>query len=193
MSYSMPTPRYEDQQVAIANFAFFSLATPTVEDYRDTDHRMMFFAHNQNDEVSLQAQFSHRRRLGVNLGDIHVHTVPMANASGNVYWEMKYTWQAVGSEFPATASWTTVNSTQSITAADQYIHTTHTLATDITAPDPDGYSTFLLIELRRLGTDTNDTYDTDKPSGTGAANLGILNLDCHYLVDRSGSITRFDD
>lgn len=59
--------------------------------------------------------------------------------------------------------------------------------TVVAPPAGASVSDFLLLYLRRPGSsDVEDTYSTNKATGTGAANVMLLGVDCHYHRDRSG-------
>jgi hypothetical protein len=169
----------------------------TSEAYRDTTFIMPFFRHDQNDTLSLTFQFSHRRNLGSPLDSIHIHYIPMVNPAAieNVYFSYSYSWKKANEEFPALVSWVSSNVTMPIQTTDAFKHLYYNLVTNIAAPAVESYSSVLLFRITRLGTDGLDTYDTDKatPPGTGAANLGLLYFDCHYITDRRGSVNETTD
>lgn len=188
--------RYDDA-LGMAQVARGSAAL-TVEAYRDTTFLLPFFRHDQNDELFFVFQFSHRKKLGSALASIHIHCVPMVDPSvspQNVYFQYKYTWQKPGDLFPADASWTAGFSTLSVATGDAFKHVYHNLVTNIAAPASETYSSIMLCMVQRLGTDANDTYNTDKatPPGTAAANLGLLYVDCHYQTERRGSLLETSD
>lgn len=193
MSYRSPLPRYDDMQVMAATASHPLASSLTQEEYRDTALTLTFMSHDADDVLTTIMQMAHAKALGSNLGDLHMHVVPMAAGAGDVYFEVSYSWQNVGGTFPATASWTTSNVTASFVAGDQYDHKTITLLSDIAPPASEGYSSILLCTITRLGTNTLDTYTTNKDHGTGAANLGILSIDGHIPIDRVGSVNTFSD
>lgn len=172
-----------------------AVAALTTEQYRDTGFSMPFFRHDQDDALHLTFQFSHRKRLGSNLASVHIHCIPMVSpaAPENVYFGYNYTWQNADGTFPANASWVSGNSTMTVGISDGFDGRLHSIIADIEPPASEGYSSFLLVTITRLGTDGNDTYDTAKVGGTAQANLGLLGIDCHYETNRRGSIEELTD
>ena len=111
----------------------------------------------------------------------------------NVYFQIDYTWQNVGAEIPTAASWVSTNPTMPIAAGDEFKAKEFILASDVAPPANEAYDSIFLIRVARLGTDGNDTYNTNKVGGTGAANLGLISLDFVFLKDRLGSINAQTD
>jgi len=156
----------------------------TFEQYRDTGFLMPFLRHNQNDYFQIKLQMDHQRKLQSLLDDVHIHMIPMSNASGDVYFQVQYYWSNLWTEIPEIASWTTTNVTVSLTSASQYKHILVGLLADITPPANETVSSVLMMKVTRLGNNALDTYSTNKTSGTGAANVWILYLDAHTKTER---------
>lgn len=181
-------PRYEDI------LGQYNLATGTsgmtLEAYRDTGFNIEFTRHDQDNVIGyFKFQMSHKKRLGTAL-ELHVHCIPMVNPASDqvVRFELQYSWQKAGDEFPTVSSWTTETADMTVTTTDAFKHKLFELKSSIAAPSSESYSSYFLCRVRRLGTDGGDTYTTSKASGTAAANLAILGVDCHILHDRNGSI-----
>lgn len=180
---------YDDQQGA-----FYSAAIGralTVEAYRNTNSFLPYYRHDRDDYLTVVLQFTHRKRLGSALASVHLHyipEVPLLLAAQNVYFYYEYSWQTTGGVFPALATWTTGNATLTINPADVYKHLLFNIVTNVAAPANEGYSSIMVFTLARLGTSGLDTFTTAKSSGTAAANLAIIGLDQHLIVDRSGSL-----
>jgi len=187
--------RYDDQQGAY-NLAS-GISAMTVQAYRDTAFQLEHCRHDQDDVVAyFRFQMSHRRRLGSALASCHIHYIPCgANPASpqNVRFQLLYSWQDIGGTFPANAGWTTATSDLAIGTADQYKDKVNNLLTGLAAPAGEGYSSWLLIAITRLGTDPADTYTQSNPHGAAQANLAILGVDCHIQVDRDGSLAETSD
>ena len=164
-------------------------AALTFEEYRDTGFPLYFMRHDQDDTLAIIYQMPHMWDPTTAVWP-HIHYIPMAAASGDVYIEYQYAWAPRTVAIPAISGWTSGNVTASVAAGDQYKHLTVGLAT-ITPPDNASASTMLLMKVTRVGDSGNDTYSTDKSGGTGAANFGILYMDLHYQKLRAGTVTQY--
>jgi len=196
MTERIPVPRYTDQ--IGTTLEGDKKAALTYDDYRDTGFPFGCFRHDQDNELFLSYQFPHARRLNAPLGDFHLHTIPLSTpvlgVSDHLYFVYSYVWVGIGQELPAIAGWNTGTKTVTISAAGQHIHTYFDIFDNIAAPVPDTYSSFLFIKLKREGTNVLDTFNVDKTTpGTAAANLALMGLDCHMLVDRLGSFYEYSD
>jgi len=110
--------------------------------------------------------------------------------------QMNYQWCPIGQELLAPTGWTADAATSlTINPGDEFKHLLYELTSaPIAVPIGDGYSSVLALEVSRLGnTDAADDYEAAKAVGTGAANLGLLFIDCHYEADRDGSINDDSD
>lgn len=163
----------------------------TNESFRDTDFRMAFFRHDQQDDLSFRYQFPHRWRYDTAVVP-HLHLLPMADpaADEDAYFDGYYTWSRVGQlAVPALASWTPFTATVTISPGDQYVQRVASLGS-ITPPAWVRESSLLMLHFQRNATHVNDTYDTAKDHGTPAANLGVLSADVHYRLAHSGTLTQ---
>ncbi len=161
-------------------------AALTHEVFRDTKLKMYFWRYNQNDELFFSYQLPHRWCVGTQVRP-HIHVIPMANGAGNVVVDGHFFWSAIGAGIPALASWTTFKIITPLVALDQYEHSLLDLGL-ITPPAGALESSVLLIYMRRPGlADVDDTYQTTKDHGVGAANLGLLSADLHYQAEKAGT------
>lgn len=174
---------YNDQQGAITTGRV--TAAWTVEAYRDTGFRMAFLRHNQDDEIHMEFQLDHGFIPESDI-ELHMHAIPMANVSGNVYFEYHYFWGKIGQVVPALSGWESGNITVPVLGTDQYVEKYYDLL-DISNTNDSNESSILRVYLSRLGTDALDTYDTNKDHGTGAANFGIDYFDLHIPVYKLGT------
>ncbi len=158
-----------------------------VEDFRDTGVENEFVRHNQISYMDGQIQFDHDWELDTEIR-VHIHTIPMANGAGNVFWEWKYYFAAIGGVIPADAGWTSGNTTVPLTAGDQYDHHVRTLFT--LTPSSANASSILMFQVSR-NTGVSDTYTTGKDHGTANANLAVLYIDAHYQKNSPGTATEF--
>jgi hypothetical protein len=186
---------YDDQQ------GQFNLASGssgmTLQRYRDTSFIVEHTRHDQDDVIGYyKFQFTHRKKLATALTSAHIHYIPVgANPSSDkvVRFSLSYVWVNSNGTFPAVSGWTTTTSDLTIGTTSQYIGGIHSIATNVAAPSGEGYSSWLLIRITRLGTDGADTYTESNPDWEGKANLVILGVDCHIQVDRSGSFQEGTD
>jgi len=157
------------------------------ENYRDTNTEVEFVKHNQVSYMDGAIQMDHDYILDSEIR-LHVHTIPMANGAGNVFWEWQYSFAKPGVVVPAVASWTSGDTTVAVEAADQYKHKVNTLF----ALTPSGAtpSSILMFQVSR-NTGASDTYTTDKDHETAVANLGILYIDVHYRKGSPGTATEW--
>jgi len=161
----------------------------TVEAYRDTGQLKVFFRHDQDNQLHGDVQMPHEW-AGTDV-EFHLHTIPMASGTGNVYWSGAYAFVNPDAALPAAASWTAISQTQSVAPADQYVRQIVELAT-CTAPVSAKHSAILSFRLARLGDNPSDTYTTSKDHGTAAANLCIESYDVHYQRMLEGSMDEYD-
>lgn len=165
-------------------------SAPLVEAYRDTPFLMSFLRHNQDNDISLELQTSHRwdpRRVL----QPHLHIKPMANGAGNIRFTGYYSWSAPRFTTPALAGWTAFTVDVAAVAGDQYQMLFANIG-NITAPAGVNESGILHVFVTRPGlSDAADTYSTNKDHGTGAANVGIIGIDAHYEPVKAGTETQF--
>lgn len=183
-------PRWDDQQGQVGS-VLTGPAVWTMDTYRDTGFTIPCLRHDQDDVVELIFQFKHIKKLQTSI-NLHVHSIPLAATGGNVYWSYKYTWVQAEVIIPANTEWSTGNITMPIASNDLYKEKIFTLLS-INPPTVEKYSDILLIKLTRLGSNQLDTYSTNKDHGTVQANIGILYFDCHFNVNKLGSLLEFTD
>lgn len=162
----------------------------TFENFRDTGFPMLFMSSIQNDSLSMRYQMPH----GWNRGPIipHMHVVPCAAPAGveTVLIGWQACWIPAGSTFPGASGWITGSVSLQVSASMQYVNNKISFGT-FTPPLNAGNSTEFFIKIVRSGSSSADTYTSAKPDGTGAANLGILHVDCDYQKITAGSITEY--
>jgi hypothetical protein len=161
-------------------------AALTFEQYRDSPFSTYFMRNDQSDTLYLTFQMPHGWVVGSQVSP-HIHIVPMANPAVTqaVYFTGSYAWSRIGSELPAAVGWTDFSATHNVGTTDAFTQSIVSLFSS--SPSNMGLSAILNIVVRRDGTDNNDTYNTSKSPGTGAANLCALSIDAHVMVNRPGS------
>ena len=189
------TLRFDDQQ---GQFNLASGASGmTLQAYRDTGFVIEHCRYDQDDVIGyFKFQFTHRKRLDSVVLSLHIHCIPVgANPASEqtVRFEYSYVWVNSDDIFPAVASWTTSFANLVVGTYDQYYGRITEIVADITPPDPEDYSSWLLVMITRAGTDALDSYVESNPDGLAAANLVILGVDCHIIVDRLGSLDELSD
>jgi hypothetical protein len=172
-------------------------SAPVLESFRETANdpgfQNYFFRHDQDNELQMRFELDHGQLVP---GDMrfHLHTLPMANGAGNVYWQYWHTLAVPdGTAIPrALASWTTGFSTQAVLAADQYKQKMQSVFT-YTVPAGTSLASVLFVKLKRLGSTggASDTYKTGKESVTAAANMGFITAGCHIQRAYAGTVTEF--
>jgi hypothetical protein len=162
-----------------------AVAALTSEAFRDTGVLMPFFRHSQADTLSLFFQFPHSWKPDTEVRP-HMHVVAMANGSGNAVFDYAYAWSRVNTgQIPAISGWTTGQITRALVPADQYIQKIIALPY-VTPPEGTPESAILIVKVGR--NPAADTYETGKDHGTAAANIGILSIDAHFQVEKTGTI-----
>jgi hypothetical protein len=163
---------YDDQQVSIGSVGFGASA-PSWTAYKSGE--VLAFANNQSNKITFNAQLSHRYKLGTNI-DFHIHTIAPNNNSGDVRWQLTYSWADIGSDFPAE---TTTLATQTIAANSQDEHLYFEIDDAVSSASAEaGVSGVLICSLTRLGSDGADTY---------ASSIYLAALDFHFQINTIGS------
>lgn len=158
----------------------------TVEAYRDTQQLKAFFRYDQDNQLHGDVQMPHE--WAGTAVEFHLHTIPMAAGSGDVYWSGSYCFTNLDDELPAASGWTAMAHTQTLGVGDQYVRQLVEIAPSIAAPVDASASAILSFRLARLGSSSPlDTYETDKDHGTAKANLCIESYDVHYQRMLTGS------
>ena len=149
-------------------------SSPDLVDFRGTsDLKILGFnGINTVEQVYLGIQFPHGWKEGSNIIP-HVHWCPThSSATGNVLWQMTYSWGNVNGVFPAAttiaaeADAAEVQWTQQIASFGELDGTGKTL------------SSMFMARIFRDPTDGDDTYAQD---------TGFLEFDIHYQSDGDGS------
>ncbi len=153
----------------------------TFEQYRDAPFKCYFLRHDQDDELNYVFQMRHKWMRNTSIV-LHIHYTGMstwgeAALTKDGYFQIKYNWVAYGAEIPAATGWTTVFKTVQIAKADINKDAIATLAT-ISPGANAKESSILRVQIIRLGTNINDTYNDNKAGGgTGAANIAVWDVD----------------
>jgi hypothetical protein len=128
-----------------------------------------------NEEVVFfTIQMPHHWKLGTDV-EAHVHWVPEDNSTGNVRWQLTYSWANEGAAFPAQTSIT-------VNAAAPGVADIHTYSEFPTISGTGkGMSSMMICELRRNSSNAADTF-------TGKSAY-LLEFDLHYEIDSFGSDT----
>ena len=180
-----------DDLLGPATAATAGLSAPTIEAFGDTAYPAMFFRHDQDDDAWWTFQTSHRWDRTTPLY-LHAHIVPMADPVSPqiVYLDGSYAWAHYGAIVPAAADWTAITPVPHTVSPGQLRIPGIVSLAEIpagTALESD----ILIVKIRRPGSsNASDTYTTSKPgSGTAAANVCILSVDCHYVTQKAGTQT----
>ncbi len=133
--------------------------------------------------LSFQVQLPHGYKEGTNIYP-HLHWTPLTSRSGNVEWNLDYTWVNYDSATPLTFPSTT---TSTVVATGPFTARTHLitpLTTGNTGLDGTGkkVSSILICRLWRDSNHSADTYQDD---------AGLLSFDFHYQIDTVGSRLQF--
>jgi len=171
--------------------ATVGVSSPTFEEVGTTGWISAHFRHDQADDLHyvFQAQHSWDEITAMRA---HVHFIPLANGSGDIYWSFRAVPLPVGATFNPTGALTNHYNIYSVTAADQYVHKLAGLSPYIAVPaipaGNTGSGTMILGFLQRIGTNPSDTYTTNKTlAGTAQANVLYLSMDLHYWAMRYGT------
>lgn len=177
---------YDDVQGTVDQAA--ASAALTYETYRDTPLSLYWMRHDQNDAMSLRFQMRHGWDFSA--VEPHFHVLCAGPSDGVLVLDGYYAWTHISGSpvLGPLSAWTPFRVTASLTAAMQWTERGISLGL-ITPPDPAKVnSANLWMFVRRPGAaDPADTYQGTKPTGTGAANIGIVNIDAHVRVYRFGS------
>jgi hypothetical protein len=133
--------------------------------------------------LSFQVQLPHSYKEGTNIYP-HLHWTPLTSRSGNVEWNLDYTWvnfdETTPLVFPSTTT-TTVVAVGPFTARTHLITplTTNNVGLDGTGKK---VSSILICRLWRNSSNSADTYGDD---------AGLLSFDFHYQINSVGSRSQF--
>lgn len=182
--------QWQDQQGQVNQAA--AAAGLTFEAILDTQFNIYWFKHNQTDRIYLSYQFQH----GWDKGEVqpHIHVLPSAGTTGSITFNGRYMWSAANSgiAFSTWANWTTWSATRAITAPENNTEVAFNLFTTTPPVSARKPSATLFMTIER--TSGSDTYTGNKVGGgTAAANVGLLFLDVHQLITKTGTLTPFGD
>lgn len=178
--------RWDDQQGDISQGT--GGAALTYENFWDTPFKQYFFRYNQNDSLSFRFQLSHQWRRGTE-AHCHLHCTLCADPPANqdMIFNGYYVWVPNNEKTPSLAGWTPFNVVYTVNNGDIYDEVLIPLFY-ATPPVTAKESSILKVFMQRQGTSVLDTYDTNKPWGTGSANLALDSFDIHYIKDKTGTI-----
>ena len=131
---------------------------------------------NQTDDLTYLVQLSHTWAHGTIIKP-HVHFVLPAAATGDIKFQLSYSWANVNEVFPAP---TVVTKVHTISVATPDTH----LVTGLASIDGTGknVSSILRVVLARLGSDAQDTFTGD---------VYAAEFDIHYQITHNGTLTEF--
>jgi hypothetical protein len=144
--------------------------------------QIWYFRNNDGLEaMSFVVQIPHSWKEGTIIYP-HIHWLPKASESGNVEWNLDYSWQNYDSTTPLVFS---TYSTSTVTVAGPFTANTHRI-TSLASGGLDGadkkISSILICKIWRNSIRTADTYADD---------AGLLSLDFHYQIDTVGSRAQY--
>lgn len=150
------------------------------------NHKQYYFRHNQPDELSFRFQFSHQWLRGSSVYP-HMHITPCADPAAPQVMTVRgyYYWTVEGVVIPTINLWTPFEVSETIAPGDA--KKPRLLGIGSIAPPANAKeSSILKVVLARV---VGDTYTTNKGWGTGAANVALDSVDCHYRKNKIGTTT----
>jgi len=168
---------WEDLRVAAQNTKINpSKSEPAFVSWKDGLFLFRFLPGNDDDEsVHFTVQLSHTYKEGTDIYP-HIHWTPDNTDTGDVKWELEYSWQNVNGTFPASTSITVLD------AADGTIDKHQVSSFAAISGTGKQISSMLVCRLTRLGDDIEDDF-------TG--NAFFLEFDLHFEVNTMGSRQEF--
>jgi len=144
-----------------------------VQDKPNFDYSYVGYLFDFVDKETLYliAQMPHSWAIGTPIRP-HVHWCPTSTASGNVYWELEYSWANIGDAFPAFAPLYVLD------AADGTTHKHQIASFDEIDGAGKGLSSILSLKLSR---------DPNQEAISYAADALLKEFDIHYQIDGLGS------
>ncbi len=142
--------------------------------------QIWYFRDNQSVEsMSFTVQLPHTWKEGSTIYP-HIHWLPKGTGTGNVVWNLEYTWANYDATTPQVFPTITTNT---LTATGPFTANTHNitaLSAGNTGIDGTGkkISSILICRIWRNSSAVGDTYNND---------AGLLFLDFHIQIDGSGS------
>lgn len=146
--------------------------------------QIWFFRNNEGIEsMSFTVQLPHTWKEGTTIYP-HIHWMPKTTGSGNVVWNLDYTWANYDATTPEIFPAVT---TSTVTASGPFTANSHAitgLTTGGTGIDGTGkkISSILICRIWRNSSVAGDTYNSD---------AGLLFLDFHIQIDGSGSTQQY--
>ncbi|MDP2060971.1 MAG: hypothetical protein U1C58_10295 [Flavobacteriaceae bacterium] len=133
--------------------------------------------------LSFQVQIPHGYKEGTNIYP-HLHWTPLASRSGNVEWNLDYTWVNYDPDTPLSFPSTTTSTAIATGPFTARTHLITPLTTGNTGLIGTGkkVSSILICRLWRNSNNLADTYGDD---------AGLLSFDFHYQIDTVGSRLQF--
>jgi hypothetical protein len=189
--FSINSPRWIDLY-PMPPVAGLNTSALTIQAVRDTPFIASFFSRSQNDSVSLTYQMPHNWITG-SIVNVHLHCIPHGTAGGVVVIDGQYAWTYLGysGTLPQNSGWTTYRVTRSIAVGDLFTEIAISVP-DITPPSWAKASACLHVFWRRpASTDAGDTFESNNPTGSGAANLQLVSFDAHVQVAGFGTTNTF--
>lgn len=141
--------------------------------------QIWYFRNNEGLEMmSFVVQLPHSWKEGTTIYP-HVHWLPKATKTGNVEWNLDYSWQNYDAATPQVfPSYTT----STVVATGSFVANTHKITSLTGGTGLDGtskkISSILICRIWRNSSNAADTYADD---------AGLLSLDFHYQIDTVGS------
>lgn len=141
--------------------------------------QIWYFRNNEGLEMmSFVVQLPHSWKEGTIIYP-HVHWLPKASKTGNVEWNLDYSWQNYDSTTPLVFP---TFSTSTVTVAGPFTANTHRITSLTGGSGLNGtgkkISSILICRIWRNSSNAADTYADD---------AGLLSLDFHYQIDTVGS------
>lgn len=142
--------------------------------------QIWYFRNNEGlESMSFTVQLPHTWKEGTTIYP-HIHWLPKNTASGNVIWNLEYTWANYD---PVTPQVFPAITTSTVTSSGPYTANAHTitaLTTGNAGIDGTGkkISSILICRIWRNSSSGGDTYNYD---------AGLLFLDFHLQIDGYGS------
>lgn len=163
----------------------------TFQQYGTTGHSMYFMRHDQDDTLYMKFQMPHGWDTSSDVRP-HIHFIPTAVPGANqvIMFGGSYTWASVGKVFNSGTTWTTWSASFTVgtgSAGKEWATTLVTVPPTGNASESD----FLLMTIRRSGSDTRDTYTTSSPFGNAASNMALIGVDVHFRKVKQGTSIEF--
>lgn len=188
MSQGLTGHKYYDDIQGVLGTALVGVTQYTPIQLRNTG--IVVNRLDQGDTFTMLFQMPHRRSLGEQQHDVHIHFMPLSSATGTVKLDVKWGWINIGETVPDTLP-NQVNGSYgvslSLAPADQWLHKYTELVEHISKAG-ETYSSVLMLHVTRGGGPQGDTY----PTGVGAG-IAILYCDSHFPTDRLGSYYEISD